>query len=161
MNTSKFLLFITLSFSSELIIAQKEDSLLFMAGIESYQAKNYHQAIEKWKAVLDIKNDSSFYFGRSFNNIPIAYASMDSIVQAEIWFNKIFHSNLNDLDEGTNIMEPYANYRHNAAMVCSKMFAQSRNYQKALQYIWLADTLYQYRTISGTSFEKRCVSMTL
>ncbi|MEO0895287.1 MAG: hypothetical protein AAFY71_02630 [Bacteroidota bacterium] len=141
--------------------AQHLDSTFFAEGLNLYQQGQYLDAVHKWKAILANGNDTSLFYGSSFNNIAVAYATMDSLETAEIWFNKIFDSKLNDRDEGVDFMQPFANYRHNAAMVCAKMFVRHDMPAKALPYIWLADTLYSYKTFSGTGFEKRAVSIAM
>ncbi|PHR27614.1 MAG: hypothetical protein COA38_13185 [Fluviicola sp.] len=127
--------------------------------IGHFQNKELDSAIVLMTSAIKETPDTTTCYGRCFNNIPIAYAMMEDYDNAIIWFKKILTSDLDDLEQGTDIMEPYANYRHNACMKLVQVHEILEEQQRALAYLTLAETKYPFETFSGTSYEKRAVSI--
>lgn len=132
---------------------------LLNKGITYYQNDQADSAAIVWQYVIKNFPDTTRCYGKCYNNIPYAYFKLKQNDKAKEWFQKIMDSNLNDRDEGENIMEPYANYKHNACMnMAIQLFAEEK-FDQALRFLSLAETKYKYQTISATSYEKRAVSI--
>jgi tetratricopeptide (TPR) repeat protein len=129
--------------------------------ISHYQNRNIDSALNLMTYVVENMPDTSVCYGRCFNNIPLAYASLGQFDEAKIWFNKILQSSLNDKAPGTDIMEPYANFHHNACMKLVQVNQTLKDYSQALKYLDSAETTYSFKTFSGTGFEKRAVSIAM
>lgn len=130
---------------------------LLNKGISYYEAENYDSTLICWKQVIENFPDTSVCYGRSFNNITFAYLRQEELDSAKLWLQKILDSDLNDLDEGTNIMAPYANYKHNACLTMSNLLMDEGNFQQSFKYLHLGETTFPYQTFSATSFEKKAV----
>lgn len=129
--------------------------------VNYFNKKELDSAIILMVTAVENTPDTVYCYGRCFNNIPLAYAMQGNFEEAERWFKKILDSDLNDLDQGTDIMEFYANYHHNACMKLVQLHQQMNEPREALNYLNLAETTYPFQTFSGTSFEKRAVSIAL
>lgn len=149
-----FLIIIQVSFCQDL------ECDLLNKGLKYYEEEKLDSAIVVWESVVKNYPDTSNCYGRSFNNIPIVYAQLERKKLAKEWFQKIIDSKLNDLDEGSGIMTPYANYKHNACLRMALLLKDENLLEESLKYINLAETKFPYQTFSATSFEKRTVSIT-
>lgn len=129
--------------------------------IGHFQNRELDSAITLMTYVVENMPDTSNCYGRCFNNIPLAYASLGQFDQSKYWFNRILHSKLNDKEPGTDIMEPYANYHHNACMKMVQVHQTLKEFPQAIRYLDSAETTYPFETFSGTGFEKRAVSVAM
>lgn len=141
--------------------AQDGPCVYLEKAIGHFQNKELDSAITLMTYVVENMPDTSNCYGRCFNNIPLAYASLGQFDQSKIWFNKILHSKLNDLEPGTDVMEPYANYHHNACMKMVQVHQTLKEFPQAVRYLDSAETTYPFETFSGTGFEKRAVSVAM
>lgn len=147
-------------FVSYVVSAQISSCDYLEKAVEHFQNKELDSAIALMTKAVEETPDTTNCYGRCMNNIPLAYAMRGDFDNAILWFDKILDSNLDDLQPGTSIMEPYANYHHNACMKLVQVYESLEKPQMALKYLNLAETSYPYQTFSGTSFEKRAVSIT-
>ena len=93
----------------------------YQLGLVHYQEARPRGAVEVWKGVVYAGDDGSVCYRRSFYNIPVVYIELEDYGSANIWFKKVLASTLDDRQEGTNIMEPYANYHHEAAIGLARL----------------------------------------
>lgn len=131
----------------------------YQLGLEHYENERLEGAIYVWTGVVEVGDDGSVCYGRSFYNIPIVYAELENYQAAEKWFKRVLASDLDDRDEGVGIMEPYANYHHEAAVQLARLSYRNKDMPQALTYLDSAWTHYPYQTFSGTSFEKQAVRL--
>lgn len=148
-----------LAFFSFAVSAQMSSCDYLERAITHFQNKELDSAIVLMITAVEETPDTTSCYGRCFNNIPLAYAMLEDFDNAIIWFNKILDSDLDDMEPGTDIMEFYANYHHNACMKLVQVNEILENRHEALKYLDLAETKYPFETFSGTSYEKRAVSI--
>ncbi|WP_299456128.1 tetratricopeptide repeat protein [uncultured Microscilla sp.] len=139
--------------------AQQSACELLNKGITYYQNNQADSAVIVWQQVVKNYPDTTSCYGRCYHNIPFAYLKLKQNDKAKEWFQKIIDSKLNDRDEGTHIMEPYANYKHNACMKMAMLLFEEDKFDQMLRFLKLAETKHKYQAVSGTSFEKRAVSI--
>ncbi len=160
----KFLFFILIILPT-ITLAQTEteeicDSL-FSLSIDHVEAEDLAAAILLWEDIVENYPDSLSCFKNSLNNLPIGYERLEDYEAAKKWTKKILETELNNFDQGSDIMEPYANYDHNACMQMARILYKEEKFEEGLEYLNLAESKYRYETFSATSFEKRAVSIAL
>jgi len=149
-----------ISFYAFSCFAQSEPAILLEKGVNAFNAELPDSAVYYWRQVVTRYKDSTWYYGRAMNNIPVAYESAGNVAKAAEAYHAILQSDLNDKEDNDgNIMEPYTNYRHNACMRMARMYAANNDFSKALEALQWAEHKYKYQTFSGTSYEKRLVSI--
>ena len=112
-----FFLLLSLFLFPSITYSQSDGPCAMMnTGIEYFRAENIDSAIICWKAVLENFPDTNECYGNSWNNIAVGFRAKEEYDSARVWYNKIIASDLDDKQEGPDIMEPYANYHHNACM---------------------------------------------
>ncbi len=162
--SKKIILYILLLFSCNYIIAQTQ-SADFYLGLGEKAEKNksltnrLDSALYYYKYVLD--NYPTFRQECSRAMFRIAgVLEKDSINESIRWYNRIIgSSNVNDKDKGMEVLEIYANYRHNSCLRMATLYNRKRNYEEALQWLYNAQYVYKYETDIGTAFENKMVSI--
>jgi tetratricopeptide (TPR) repeat protein len=118
-------------------------------------------AIFYWKYVLEHFPNKNRECSQAMIRIAGAY-ERDSAGMAIKWYLKIIGSEkINDQDKGMELMEPYANYRHNSCMRLAALYARRKQYDEALMWVNAAVTQYRYITYVGTAFETKMVNIAL
>ncbi len=127
---------------------------------ERYLSKRMNDsAIYWWKYVIQNFPTKNKECSRSMFRIASAY-ERDSVGKAIRWYEKILADpKVNDMDFGMDILEPFANYRHNACLRLGAMNAKRRDYAEAIYWIRQAYTPYRYITYVGTAYEARMTSV--
>ena len=128
-------------------------------GIELYIDGKETAALKCWKKILKPEPDSTRAYGMAANNILFKYFEDGNIAKTKKYYNLIINSNLNDSDKNSDLMNPYANYRHHATMRMASLYGKNKDFYQALHYVYLADTLYEFVTFSLTSFIYNKVDM--
>ncbi len=128
-------------------------------GIELYNDGKKAAALKCWKKILKSEPDSTRAYGMAANNTLFKYFEDGNIAKTKKYYNLIINSNLNDRDKNPDLMNPYANYRHHAAMRMASLYGKNKDFDEALHYVYLADTLYDFETFSLTSFIYNKVDM--
>ncbi|MDZ4757844.1 MAG: hypothetical protein SGJ10_06865 [Bacteroidota bacterium] len=161
----KITLYILLLFSVNYITAQTADSYIGLGENMEKGSKTKNaayrldSALYYYRYVLD--NFPTFRQECSKAMFRIAgVLEKDSINESIRWYNRIITSpNVNDKDKGMEVMEVYANYRHNSCLRLATLYLRKRNYDEALQWLYNAQYVYKYETYVGTAFENKMVSI--
>jgi tetratricopeptide (TPR) repeat protein len=156
MKTVSLIIVLSSSFLSS---AQTSSCDYLEKAIEYFGNEELDSAINLMVLAIETTPDTNQCYGRCFNNIPLAYAMQEKFDKSKEWFGKIMESELDDFEPGDDIMEPYANYHHNACMQMVKVHDHLEEYPEGLRYLNLAESRYRFECFSGTSFEKRAVSI--
>lgn len=142
--------------------AQTEEcDSLFSLSISNVENENVDSAIYYWEQIVANCPDTLACVKNSLLNLPIGYERLEDYTKAKEWLNKILNAELNNLDPGEGLMEPYANYHHNACMQMARVLYKEKKFEEGIEYLNLAESKYVYETFSATSFEKRAVSIAL
>ena len=151
----KILSIVTTLFISNLLCGQTICDDLNKA-MSLYEEDKLQEAIAGHIKIYEKKVDTSTCYRHAFNNIPYLYLTSktdEDQAKGIIWLNKILTSNLDDKERTENIMEPYANYKHRAALTLYKVYLAKKDYQAALKYLNQAEEKFDYQTFSASSFE--------
>lgn len=158
----KTILSVILCCLSFLSFAQNtECDSLFSRSIALYNDEKIDSSLSYWLQIVHTFSDTSSCYKNSLHNIPLVYEQLEDFENAKLWITKILEKDLNNFDPGTGIMEPYANYHHNACMQMARILSKEKKYEEGLNYLLWAETKYPYETFSATSFEKRAVSIAM
>ncbi len=162
---NKIILYILLLFSSKYITAQTADFYLGLGENMEKGTKNRNvpyrldSALYYYRYVLDNYPTFKQECSRAMYRIA-GVLEKDSINESISWYNRIItSSNVNDRDKGMEVMEVYANYRHNSCLRMATLYNRKRNYDEALQWLYNAQYIYKYDTDIGTAFENKMVSI--
>lgn len=131
------------------------------------------EKVEKMKNVPYRVDSAVYYYRYVLDNFPTykqecsramfriaGVLEKDSINESIRWYNRIITSpNVNDKDKGMEVMEVYANYRHNSCLRLATLYLRKKNYEEALQWLFNAQYEYKYETDIGTAYENKMVSI--
>ncbi len=162
----KIIIYILLLLGSDKIIAQTYTA-------DYYLGLGFN--VEKSKTVVNKLDSALYYYRYVLDNYPTfkqecsramyriaGVLEKDSINESIRWYNRIITSpNVNDKDKGMEVMEVYANYRHNSCLRMATLYNRKRNYDEALQWLYNAQYIYKYDTDIGTAFENKMVSIAI
>ena len=87
-------------------------------------------------------------------NLGITLRLNSKYNESIIIFEEILKSKLNDRDPAPSLMEHFRNYHYKACLEISYNYEKLKDYKKALEYMNLAKTKYQFQDICGTCFEQ-------
>jgi hypothetical protein len=73
---------------------------------------------------------------------------------------RLIDSNVNDQDEGPNLMDTYRNYRHEAALLISDVRSSVGDFEGSLRWQYLAATKYKYTSWCGTCADAEAMRTT-
>jgi tetratricopeptide (TPR) repeat protein len=148
-------LFFVLAFSSTSICQSKKDSSgidFFNIGLNYYEQGNLDSAVIIWEQIVEQKIGKGYdVYGNAFFNIPTVYFYQKKYKKAKDWFLKIIDSDLRDSDETGSLMEPHTNYKHKAALSLASLYAIDADLEKAIEWVYAADTLYRYWGFEGSA----------
>ncbi len=118
----------------------------------AYYAKRYDDALRRYRDVCK-RFPASSQFGTAQFNVAVILKEQKEYDQAITEYHKLIDSQVNDRDPGGNIMVVFRNYRHRAALGISNCYLEQRQYEKALEYAYLARDKHKYQSSCGTCFE--------
>jgi hypothetical protein len=157
----KYILLVFIAFATSNIKAQNIQTADYFVGLGerfSYK-KQYDSAIWAFKYVLENFPNKNQECSRAMFRIAGVY-ERDSVGMALKWYNKIIDSEkVNDKDKGMDLLEPYANYKHNSCIRIAALQAKRKNYDESLRYLDLALHTYKFNTYVATSFEFKMVNI--
>ena len=106
------------------------------------------------EAALREKEITTTTWGMASFNLGIGYRLDGKYDEAIKVFIDVLKSDVNDRDPGANIMEHFRNYRHKACYEISYNYEAKGEIEKALEYMELAKTKYEFQDVCGTCFEQ-------
>lgn len=123
--------------------------------------KQTDSAVWAFKYVLENFPNKNQECSRAMFRLAGTYEK-DSAGMALKWYNRIISSEkVNDRDKGMELLEPYANYRHNACLRVAAIQTKRKNYDDALRACEMALQIFKFQTYVGNSFENKMVNIAL
>lgn len=128
---------------------EKEAIEILNKGCTLFENNEYEDAIKLWEEIYyDYSGTTSW--GKATYNIGLAYICLEEYNKAIPYFLEILDSDVDDLEEGQCVMEAYRNYRYKSCRQLSYCYEQLEDYNKALEYSYLAKDKYKYESWCGT-----------
>ncbi|MBI3232990.1 MAG: hypothetical protein HYZ42_02945, partial [Bacteroidetes bacterium] len=161
MKKAIFILYIC--FAGIYIHAQNIETADYFVGMGErfLYKKQTDSAIWAFKHVLEVFPNKNQECSRAMFRIAGAY-ERDSTGMAIKWYNKIISNDkVNDKDKGMDLLEPYANYKHNSCVRLAALYAKRKNYDDALRSLENALFIHKFQTYVGTAFESKMVNIAM
>lgn len=135
------------------LFAQKMASDYFAEGEQYIENDDYTNALVSFQYIVDHYPKNVLYPRAFYNTGYILYETKE-YDSCMVVFKAILNSNFNEKESsGGGIMDdPYTNYRHRACEVLSSIYNKKEQYDSALHYFALADTLYPYIHFCGNEY---------
>jgi len=143
------LFFFFISFTD--LYGQKMPDDYFDEGVEASKNNNDSLALADYYYIVN-NHPKNEIFPRAYYNIGYTYYKTQDYTNAVKIFRNILKGEFNDLEPSGRpgiMSNPYANYKHNAASLLSKIYENRALYDTALFYLFQADTLYTYEHFCG------------
>ncbi len=123
--------------------------LMLAAGNAFYESGNTARAIEVWHKIISEPLRTPEW-PKAVYNLGQGEQNRGNFRLAIRYFDLLLESHPNDKEPGQNIMEPYRNYSHRAALQLSLCNEKLGDFTNALRYARLAKTNYPYHSWCGT-----------
>ena len=121
---------------------------LLKLGNFHYQARDFGRAERTWLK-LSRQFPGTPTWGKAVFNLGISHKDQSDFEGAIGYFTSLLDSDVNDLEPGGNIMEPYRNYRPRAQwQIAHSLFAQGK-YRDALNAYRVGETRYPMESWCG------------
>lgn len=142
--------------------AQKMPSDYFGEAGNAFSKKNYTKAIDGYGYITEHYPKNKLY-PMSFFNLGICYIANKDTGRATDIFKAILQKNFNEMQEiGGGIMDdPYANYKHKSCAILSDLYYGRQQYDSALKYLALSDSIHVYQHFCGNELAEAEVSIEL
>jgi tetratricopeptide (TPR) repeat protein len=125
------------------------------AGIAAQRAERAHkfqqfaEAEKQWRLICE-KFPKTSHYGVAQFNVGYVLQEQGKFQAAIAEYEKLFPSQVNDKDPGTNIMDVYRNYRNRAAKQISQCYDKLGKPREALEWMILARDKYRFESWCGT-----------
>jgi tetratricopeptide (TPR) repeat protein len=142
--------------------AQKMPSDYFEEGAKAAEDSNYTKAISCFKYIVEHHPHNELY-SKAFFNVGYLYHAQNYDDSAEMVFRGILNGNFNEREAlGGDIMsDPYANFKHRSAFLLHVIFKKRQQYDSAVRYLVMADTVYPYLHFCGNELAENTIYMAL
>lgn len=160
-NMKKYIFILLLACSASFVEAQNIQTADYYVGLGErfLYKKQTDSAIWAFKYVLENFSNKNQECSRAMIRIAGAYEK-DSAGMALKWYFRIIdNERVNDKDKGMDLLEPYANYKHNSCIRAAAIMARRKNYEDALRYLEAAKNIYTFHTYVANSFESKMVNI--
>lgn len=132
---------------------KKEYSDELQRATELLIEEHYEEATTALSALRE-KDITTTTWGMVSFNLGIGYRLDGKHDEAIKVFMEVLESDVNDRDPGANIMEHFRNYRHKACYEISYNYEAKGEIEKALEYMELSKTKYEFQDVCGNCFEQ-------
>lgn len=134
--------------------AQKMPEDYFTEAIAFNEAGKNEEALAGFQYIVKYCKRNELY-PRALFNVAFLYEKLKKYDSALFVYKTIIHSGFDEKEgSGLGIMDnPYAMYAHNACSNISSIYSELQQYDSALHYFALADTVYPYRHFCGNAYE--------
>jgi tetratricopeptide (TPR) repeat protein len=117
---------------------------------EYFEVKKYDKALISYQYIVDNHPRNELFPRALYNTGYINFVQKDFKKAIEV-FKIILESDFNEKEDlGGSIMDdPYTNYRHRASKIMSEIYFDKKNYELALNYFAISDTVFPYLHFCG------------
>ncbi|UTW61733.1 tetratricopeptide repeat protein [bacterium SCSIO 12741] len=143
---------------SVMIWAQKMPSDYFQEGAVMMEGGNPQKAIESFKYIVDHHKSNDIY-PKAYYNLGYCYYENRQYDKAKVIFRDILNQGFNEKDplNGGLMDEPYANYKHRSSRLLYQLYFDQEEYDSALHYLAVADTVHTYNHFCGNAHAQASV----
>ena len=154
MSFRKLICSITILVISSPLLSQKMPSDYFNEGVIFERNDDLNNSLASFEYIINNHPKNGYYASSYYNAALILYKKKD-YTESLLRFKNILKGNFNELEpRGGDIMsDPYTNYRHWSSVYISNIFYDQQQYDSALYYFSLSDTLYDYQHFCGNAIE--------
>ena len=151
MKTKLILLFL-LSFGV-VAFGQKMPSDYFQEATRYFNEGDMDKALEGYLYIVENHPRNELY-PRALHNVGYVCFLQRKYQEAVDAYTKLLNGGQNELEPlGGGIMaDPYTNFRHRAATQISDCYYELQQYDSALHYLALSDTVYKYISTCGNAY---------
>jgi Uncharacterized protein conserved in bacteria len=151
-----------LLFISVFAFGQKVPSDYFKEANRFYDEGQMDKALDGYMYIVENHPRNELY-PRALYNVGHVYFLQKEYKKSINAFNRILQGGQDEREpSGGGIMsDPYANYRHRAALQISDCYYELRQYDSALYYLALSDTVYPYLADCGNAYAENDIRTAL
>jgi tetratricopeptide (TPR) repeat protein len=134
--------------------AQKMPEDYFTEAIALNEAGKSEEALAGFQYIVKYCKRNELY-SRALFNVAFLYEKLKKHDSALFVYKTIIQSGFDEKEwSGLGIMDnPYAMYAHNSCSNISSIYSELQQYDSALHYFALADTVYPYEHFCGNAYE--------
>ncbi|KAA2239536.1 tetratricopeptide repeat protein [Chitinophaga agrisoli] len=127
-----------------------------------YEKGEYDKALAAYQYIVN-KHPKNESYPAAFYNTGHIYLVQDSVGQAISVFKSVLKWHFDEREQlGGDIMSnPYANYKHNASQTLCGIYYKREQYDSALYYLSLSDTVHPYIHFCGNAYAMNDIDMAL
>lgn len=161
-NIMKYKLILIILLFSVFAFGQKMPSDYFKEAGKSFNEGQLDEALSGYMYIVENCPRNELYPRALYNAAYICFLQKKYDQSISI-SKKILRGGQNELEPlGGGIMsEPFTNYRHRAASQISDCYYELQQYDSALYYLALSDTLYPYRSDCGNAYAENDIQTAL
>lgn len=155
------LIFLMLSFSV-VAFGQKMPSDYFQEATRYFNDGDMDKALECYLYIVENHPRNELY-PRALHNVGYVYFLERKYQESVDAYTKLLNGGQNELEPlGGGIMaDPYTNFRHRAATQISDCYYELGQYDSALHYLALSDTVYEYISTCGNAYAEYYIQSAL
>lgn len=155
------LIFLMLLFSV-VAFGQKMPSDYFQAATRYFNDGDMDKALECYLYIVENYPRNELY-PRALHNVGYVYFLQRKYQESVDAYTKLLNGGQNELEPlGGGIMaDPYTNFRHRAATQISDCYYELGQYDSALHYLALSDTVYKYISTCGNAYAEYYIQTAL
>ena len=155
------LIFLMLSFSV-VAFGQKMPSDYFQEATRYFNDGDMDKALECYLYIVENHPRNELY-PRALHNVGYVYFLERKYQESVDAYTKLLNGGHNELEPlGGGIMaDPYTNFRHRAATQISDCYYELGQYDSALHYLALSDTVYKYISTCGNAYAEYYIQTAL
>lgn len=149
---TRLILFLLLSFGL-FAFGQKMPSDYFQEATRYFNEGDMDKALEGYLYIVENHPRNELY-PRALHNVGYVYFLQRKYQESVDAYTKLLNGGHNELEPlGGDIMaDPYTNFRHRAATQISDCYYELGQYDSALHYLALSDTVYKYISTCGNAY---------
>jgi tetratricopeptide (TPR) repeat protein len=149
---TRLLLLLLMSFGV-VAFGQKMPSDYFQEATRYFNEGDMDKALEGYLYIVENHPRNELY-PRALHNVGYVYFLQRKYQESVDAYTKLLNGGHNELEPlGGGIMaDPYTNFRHRAATQISDCYYELGQYDSALHYLALSDTVYKYISTCGNAY---------
>ena len=149
---TRLLLLLLMSFGL-FAFGQKMPSDYFQEATRYFNEGDMDKALEGYLYIVENHSRNELY-PRALHNVGYVYFLQRKYQESVDAYTKLLNGGHNELEPlGGGIMaDPYTNFRHRAATQISDCYYELGQYDSALRYLALSDTVYKYISTCGNAY---------
>ena len=155
MMMKRFCSFLLISlFFTVTVCAQRGARDIFAEASAAYEAERAELARDLYQEVVDKHPRRRKLAPLALFNVALISYELEDFARARAGFQKILESDYDERQSvGGSIMDnPYANFRHQASNYLYRMALREEQYEDALTYFALADSVYPLQHFCGNAY---------